>query len=97
MTAFVFLFFFLHTKYNFYFAFEKLAAPSKAFFAHRYNFGKLSNDIMSACAKLLQSCLIRCDPLDCSLPGSSIHRIVQARILEWVAMPSSRGSSQPRD
>ena len=35
--------------------------------------------------------------MDCSLPGSSVHGILQARILEWVAMPSSRGSSQPRD
>ena len=38
-----------------------------------------------------------CDPLDCSPPGSSVHGILQARILEWVAMPSSRGSSSPRD
>ena len=38
-----------------------------------------------------------CDPTDCSPPGSSVHGILQARILEWVAMPSSRGSSQPRD
>ena len=37
------------------------------------------------------------DPMDCSLPGSSIHGIPQARILEWVAMPFSRGSSQPKD
>ena len=36
-------------------------------------------------------------PMDCTLPGSSVHEISQARILEWVAMPSSRGSSQPRD
>ena len=36
-------------------------------------------------------------PLDCSLPGPFVHGILQARILEWVAMPSSRGSSQPRD
>ena len=35
--------------------------------------------------------------MDCSPPGSSVHGILQARILEWVAMPSSRGSSQPRD
>ena len=34
-----------------------------------------------------------CDPMDCSLPVSSVHRIFQARILEWIAMPSSRGSS----
>ena len=45
------------------------------------------------CAKLLQSCLTLCDPMDCSLPGSCVHGIFQARILEWVAMPSSRGSS----
>ena len=43
------------------------------------------------------SCLTLCDPMDCSLPGSSVHGILQARILEWVAMPSSKGSSQPRD
>ena len=47
-------------------------------------------------AKLLQSCLTLCDPMECSLPGSSVHRILQARILEWVAIPFSRGSSQPR-
>ena len=35
--------------------------------------------------------------MDCSTPGSSVHWILQARILEWIAMPSSRGSSQPRD
>ena len=47
-------------------------------------------------AKSLQSCLTLCDPVNCSLPGSSVHRILQARILEWVAVPSSRGSSQTR-
>ena len=36
-------------------------------------------------------------PMDCCLPGSSVHGILQARVLEWVAMPSSRGSSQPRN
>ena len=44
-----------------------------------------------------QSCLTLCDPIDCSLPGSSVHGILQARILGWVAIPFSRGSSQPRD
>ena len=44
-----------------------------------------------------QSCLTLCDPMDYSPPGSSVHGILQARILEWVAMPSSRGSSQLRD
>ena len=38
-----------------------------------------------------------CDPMDCSPPGSSVHGILQARVLEWVAMPFSRGSSQLRD
>ena len=42
------------------------------------------------------SCPTLCDPMPYSLPGSSVHGILQARILEWVAMPSSRGSSQPR-
>ena len=36
-----------------------------------------------------------CNPMDCSPPGSSVHRISQARILEWIAYPFSRGSSQP--
>ena len=49
------------------------------------------------CAKLLKLCLTLCDPVDCSPPGSSVHGILQARILEWVAMPSDRGSSQPGD
>ena len=49
------------------------------------------------CAKSLQLCLTLCDTMDCSPPGSSVHRTLQARILEWVAMSFSRGSSQPRD
>ena len=48
-------------------------------------------------AKSLQSCLTLCVPMDSSLPGSSIQGILQATILGWVAMPSSRGSSPPRD
>ena len=44
-----------------------------------------------------QLCPTLCDPVDCSLPDFSVHEILQARILEWVAMPSSRGSSQPRN
>ena len=49
------------------------------------------------CAQSLQLCRTLCDPMDCCLPGSSIHGILQARIPEWVAMPSSRESSRPRD
>ena len=49
------------------------------------------------CVKSLQSCSTLCDRMDCSSPGSSVHGILQARILEWASMPSSRGSSRPRD
>ena len=52
---------------------------------------------MHACMLSLQSRLTLCDPVDCNPPGSSVHRVLQARILERVAMPSSRGSSRPRD
>ena len=48
-------------------------------------------------AKLLQSCPSLCYSVDCSPPGSSVYGIVQARILKWVALPSSRGSSWPKD
>ena len=48
-------------------------------------------------AKLLQSCQTLWDPMDYSPPGSSVQGILQTRILEWVAMPFSRGSSPPRD
>ena len=48
-------------------------------------------------SEVAQSCLTLCDPRDCSLPGSSAHGIFQARILEWVAISFSRGSSLPRD
>ena len=44
-------------------------------------------------AKSLQLCPTLGNPMDCSLPGSSVHENLQARILEWVAMPSSKGSS----
>ena len=49
------------------------------------------------CVKSLQSCLTLCDPMNYRSPGSSVHGILQARILEWVAMPFSRGSNPPRD
>ena len=52
---------------------------------------------LCVCPRLLQLCSILCDPMDRSLPGSSIHGISQARILEWVVISSSRGSSRPRD
>ena len=46
---------------------------------------------------IAQLCPTLCDPMDCSPPDSSVHGILQARILEWVAIPFSRCSSQPRD
>ena len=46
------------------------------------------------CAKLLHVCLTLCDPMDCGWPGSSVQGILQERMLEWVAMSSSRVSSQ---
>ena len=48
-------------------------------------------------SEVTQSCLTLCDPMDCSLSGSSVHGIFQARVLEWVAISFFRGSSQPRD
>jgi len=61
--------------------------------------GELRSCMPCVCvpAKLFQPCLTLCDSVDCSPPGSSVCGIFQARILEWVAMSSSRGSSQPKD
>ena len=53
-----------------------------------------SEEIM--CPQSPQSCLTLFDPMDCNPPASSAHGILQARVLEWVAKPSSRESSQPR-
>ena len=60
----------------------------------RTHISKLRSEL--ACS-VTQSCLTLCDPMNCSTPGSFAHRIFQARILEWVAMPSSQGSFPPRD
>ena len=49
------------------------------------------------CIQSLQSCLALCDAMDCTPPGSSVHGILQTKIMGWVAMPSSRGSSWTRD
>ena len=53
--------------------------------------------VCSQSALVAQLCPALCNPMDCSLPGSSVHGILQARILEWVDIPFPRGSSQPRD
>ena len=60
---------------------------------YRYDVNAMSLCVCM-CAELLQSFLTLCDPVDCSLPDASVHGLLQARILEWVA---SRESSQPRD
>ena len=48
-------------------------------------------------SEVAQSCQTLCDPMDCSLPSSSVHGIFQVIVLEWIAIFFSRGSSQPRD
>ena len=53
--------------------------------------------ILASCCLIAESCPALCDPVDCSPPGSSVHGILQARILEWAAVSVSRGCSQPRD
>ena len=55
------------------------------------------NSNLCVCAKSPQPCPTLCNPMDCSPLGFSVHGILQARILEWVAMPSSRGSSPPKE
>ena len=52
---------------------------------------------LSLLVLVTQSCLTLCDPMDCSPPVSSVHRILLARILKWFALSSSRGGSRPRD
>ena len=73
---------------------------------HRYSFINLASvnwELVCVCVCVCvrvwvpQLCLTLCDPMDYSLPGSSVHWILQARILEWIAIPFSRGSSWPRD
>ena len=54
-------------------------------------------DVIKRLSKVLVSVVTLCDPVDCSLPGSSVHGVLQAGIMEWVAIPFSGGSSQARD
>ena len=67
---------------------------NKAFRSHLFYW--VCPSLLCTCAKLLRPCPTLCDPVYHSPPGSSVHGILQARRLEWVAMPFSRGSSQPR-
>ena len=61
------------------------------------NTGQCGKPILGGVCLVTESCLTLCNPMDCGPPGSSVYGIFQARILERVAMPSSRGSSQHRD
>ena len=72
----------------------ELAGPTHA--SHQLGNSGLSHILSLVCAQLLQACLTLCDPMDYSAPGSSVRGILQARVLEWVAMPSFMGSSVPR-
>ena len=67
------------------------------FLLKRASLSNLLGKIQGVNAKLVQSYLTLCDPVDLSPPGSSVHESSQARILEWVGISSSRGSSWPRD
>ena len=68
----------------------KVEKMQKMFTKHQKNERTSSNEkYTGAAAKSLQSCLTLCDPMDCSLPGFSVHGILQARTLEWVAIASS--------
>ena len=67
-------------------------------FLMMYSAYKLNNRAAAAAAaKSLQSCPTLCDPIDGSLPGSAVPRILQVRMLEWLAISFSRVSSQPRN
>ena len=56
-----------------------------------------SSSLQMKWSEVAQSCPTPCDPMHCSLSGFSVHGIFQARVLEWVAISFSRGSSRPRD
>ena len=72
-----------------YWSFSFSIIPSKDHHIHIYS--------VLVYVELLQSCTTLCNPVDCTLPSSSIHGLLQARLMEWVAKPFSRASSQPRD
>ena len=65
--------------------------------SHQHHQGHLCKVDIAVWGLAPQSCLTLCDALDCRPPGSSVHGILQARIPQWAAMPSSRGPSQPGD
>ena len=76
--------------------------PTYILIIYSYRFKKTTTTIVLNAEKwkeseVTQSCPTLCDPMDCSLPGLSVHGIFQGRVLEWVVISFSRGSSSPRD
>ena len=74
---------------NWKFMVHVLLKPGLENFEHYFQFSSVQS------SSVAQSCSTLCDPMDCSLPGSSVHRILQERILEWVAIPFSRDLPNP--
>ena len=97
---FVFLFPFLGQNFLFLYHIARFLHPSVLWTCNTRRSTTLVVDYVLLCekqSKVAQSCPTLCDPMDCSLPRSSVHGIFQARVMEWVAISFSRGSSQPRD
>ena len=86
-----FAFICLHLKAWKYININSSAEQYFCYWLSRYNLHSVIGYRLLSCVWLF------CDPMNCSPPGSSVHRIFQARTLEWVAISSSRGSSWPRD
>ena len=76
---------------------EKQTLPDTLMERHVFNIDEKQCLIIIFKVKVSQSCPTLSDPMDCNLPGSSVHGILQARTLEWVAYPFCRGSSQRRN
>ena len=76
---------------------SKLNVRNKKAMCHIHDFEGLRMDGVKVKVLVIQLCSTVCNAMDCSLPGSAIHGILQARILEWVTVPFSRGSSSPRN
>ena len=81
---------------NFLLMFQSLLSKTFVKIIDGLNIVVLEKTLESLESEVAQLCLTLCDPMDCSLPGSSVHGIFQARVLEWAAISFSRGSSQPR-
>ena len=74
-----------------------LSSPLSFPLLYAWSFTPPTYQCREVVSEVAQSCPALCDPMDCSLPGSSLHGILQARVLEWVVISFSRGSSRPRD